>query len=357
MAMTRIFLFFVLMTSCAVATTAQDIIVMKNGNEIRATILQAGKSEIKYKRFNTSAPVYTVKRSEVADIRSANDNRSVQPPVIQQQPQSQAMDGNKEHYSIGTLLEFVIEETASPSVQKFYKDYGCTPDDGVVVFYTAIPDLEFSIPDAKSKLKQVSSYDIVNKCYVLCVKPTDNSIGGINQYVIKVNGNKYIPQLCTVKSVKATEAQYFKINPKQPTIVSNTVQKKVLEKINIAEAKPVNAGEAIRVVFDSGILFSANSSTLSITSQNALSQFATSLRLNPDTDVQIYGHTDDSESDILSKKRAQSVYDFLESKGVSGSRMITDGLGSSQPVADNNTTAGKAANRRVEIYILPNARK
>ncbi|MDR1810360.1 MAG: OmpA family protein [Prevotella sp.] len=135
-------------------------------------------------------------------------------------------------------------------------------------------------------------------------------------------------------------------------------QKAELEKINGAQVESINEGQAIKVTFESGILFATNSSTLSSASQSALSSFATSLINNPDTDVKIYGHTDSTGSDAvnqpLSEKRAQSVYNFLVSKGVSGSRLASQGFGSTQPVADNSTAAGKAQNRRVEVYILPN---
>ncbi|MFT3994989.1 MAG: OmpA family protein [Dysgonomonas sp.] len=135
-------------------------------------------------------------------------------------------------------------------------------------------------------------------------------------------------------------------------------QKKELEQINGAQVESINDGQAIKVTFESGILFATNSSTLSAASQNSLSNFASSLVNNPDTDVQIYGHTDSSGSDAinnpLSEKRAQAVYNFLQTKGVAGSRMVSQGMGSTQPVADNTTSAGKAQNRRVEVYILPN---
>ncbi|MDR0825538.1 MAG: OmpA family protein [Prevotella sp.] len=135
-------------------------------------------------------------------------------------------------------------------------------------------------------------------------------------------------------------------------------QKKELEKINGAQVESINDGQAIKVTFESGILFATNSSTLSSASQSALSNFAASLNSNPDTDVQIYGHTDNTGSDAvnnpLSEKRAQSVYNFLQTKGVSGKRMVSQGFGSTQPVADNSTTAGRSQNRRVEVYILPN---
>jgi len=138
-------------------------------------------------------------------------------------------------------------------------------------------------------------------------------------------------------------------------------QKKQLEEtVKDAQIETVNDGQAIKVTFDSGILFAVNSSTLNQSSKNALTQFANSLKANPDTDVQIYGHTDSSGNDKinipLSQERAGSVLSYLMGQGISNSRMTSAGFGSSQPVADNSTTAGKALNRRVEVYILPNAK-
>jgi len=136
-------------------------------------------------------------------------------------------------------------------------------------------------------------------------------------------------------------------------------QKKELEQIQNAKVESINDGQAIKVTFDSGILFATNSSTLNQASINALTQFSNSLKSNPETDVQIFGHTDSSGSDQinipLSQQRAGSVQTFLMGQGITGQRMTAQGMGSSQPVADNATTAGKAQNRRVEIYILPNA--
>ncbi len=135
-------------------------------------------------------------------------------------------------------------------------------------------------------------------------------------------------------------------------------QKAELEQIQGAQVESVNDGQAIKVTFESGILFATNSSTLNQASKNALTQFANSLKANPDTDVQIDGHTDSSGSDQinipLSQQRAQSVMSFLAGQGISASRMTSQGLGSSQPIADNSTSEGKKQNRRVEVYITPN---
>ena len=137
-------------------------------------------------------------------------------------------------------------------------------------------------------------------------------------------------------------------------------QKAELERIQGAQVESWNEGQAIKVTFESGILFATGSSTLSGAAQNSLSQFAASLRANPDTDVEIYGHTDSQGGDVvnvpLSQKRAQSVADFIARQGISPARMKTQGLGSSMKVANEDAKGVQALNRRVEVYILPNAK-
>lgn len=112
-----------------------------------------------------------------------------------------------------TLQEFVIEKDTSSGITEIFKEYGCTPDDGVIVFNTTIPNLEFSIPDAPNRLKHVSPFDGRNKRYVLCVQPTDG-FGGYAKYVVLVNGRNYKPEAMSVSAIKPMQAQYFKINPK-----------------------------------------------------------------------------------------------------------------------------------------------
>ena len=138
-------------------------------------------------------------------------------------------------------------------------------------------------------------------------------------------------------------------------------QKKELEQaVPEATVETVNNGEAIRVTFDSGILFATNSSTLSTASRNALTRFAQNMNENPDTDIKIIGHTDSTGRHeynmTLSKKRADSVFNHLITQGVRSSRILSIGMGPDQPVADNTTVEGRAQNRRVEVYILPNAK-
>lgn len=137
-------------------------------------------------------------------------------------------------------------------------------------------------------------------------------------------------------------------------------QKKELEATLPEETtiETINEGEALRVTFDSGILFATNSSTLSDASRSALRKLAESLNQNPDTDIKIVGHTDNTGNvdynQTLSEKRAKSVFDYLMvDQGVSSKRMEFEGKGIHEPIADNSTVEGRALNRRVEIIILP----
>lgn len=91
-----------------------------------------------------------------------------------------------------------------------------------------------------------------------------------------------------------------------------------------------------------------------------LDRFATGLRNSPYTDVRIVGHTDNTGSDAvnnpLSLNRANSTRDYLVVRGANGSQISTEGRGSYQPIATNSSAAGRAQNRRVEIFVGERAR-
>lgn len=126
-----------------------------------------------------------------------------------------------------------------------------------------------------------------------------------------------------------------------------------------------NGLQAVKVTFDSGILFSTSSSDLSTSAQSALSKFANNvLNQNRDMDVAIYGYTDNTgwknctaaqsaqKNMELSQTRAQSVSSYLLGCGVSPSQIKTvEGMGENNPAGDNSTEAGRRANRRVEVYM------
>ncbi len=126
-----------------------------------------------------------------------------------------------------------------------------------------------------------------------------------------------------------------------------------------------NGLQAVKVTFDSGILFNTGSSTLSTDAKNSLTQFANQvLKVNTDMDVAVQGYTDNqgwrnstaeqsTQKNLeLSQQRAQAVSSYLTSLGVGASQIkSTTGYGEANPVADNATKAGQAQNRRVEVYL------
>lgn len=131
-----------------------------------------------------------------------------------------------------------------------------------------------------------------------------------------------------------------------------------IEGAQVEAVSDVNNLQAIKVTFDSGILFNTGKSNLSTASKNALLKFAQSLTNNQDTDVTIYGHTDNTGSrainETLSNERAESVAKYIIENGVLGSRLTTTGKAYDMPIASNETAEGRAQNRRVEIFITAN---
>lgn len=133
----------------------------------------------------------------------------------------------------------------------------------------------------------------------------------------------------------------------------------------VSEVTDANGLKAVKVTFDSGILFPTSSSTLQATAKSSLAEFATNvLKQNTDMDVAIQGYTDNQgwknstteqsavKNKNLSLQRAQAVSTYLTSLGVNTSQIKSvEGLGESNPVADNSTEAGRKENRRVEIYL------
>ncbi len=116
-----------------------------------------------------------------------------------------------------------------------------------------------------------------------------------------------------------------------------------------------NGLQAIKVTFDGGILFPTGKYTLNPQAQADLSRFAVSLKENSGTNVQIYGFTDNTGSfavnQRLSGQRADAVMSYLANSGVSPTRLSAEGIPMADYVASNDTPAGRAQNRRVEIYI------
>ncbi|MDL5027150.1 OmpA family protein [Vibrio gigantis] len=121
------------------------------------------------------------------------------------------------------------------------------------------------------------------------------------------------------------------------------------------QVKRINDKE-LQLVMENGIGFDSGSYHLSSGIYPTLNSVALVLGEYPDTRLEIKGHTDSSGNDAsnqtLSEQRAQSVGNYLIGQQVASGRVVTQGYGERYPVCGNDTKAGRACNRRVEINIL-----
>jgi outer membrane protein OmpA-like peptidoglycan-associated protein len=126
------------------------------------------------------------------------------------------------------------------------------------------------------------------------------------------------------------------------------------------------AGTGINVIRDgdnlvldmpSEITFGVDSANIDVGFRNTLDQVASTLMQYEKTYVDVLGHTDSTGSDAynqaLSERRASAVADYLSTRGVQSARLAARGYGESQPKASNLDAAGRSANRRVEIRLVP----
>ena len=136
------------------------------------------------------------------------------------------------------------------------------------------------------------------------------------------------------------------------------LEAQLAEQAKVEQTTDVNGLQAIKVTFDGGILFATGKSNLSSNAQADLTKFAVSLINNPSTDVTVIGYTDNtgsmSANEKVSTERANAVRDYLIKCGVASKRITAYGKPMTDYIASNDTEAGRALNRRVEIYITAN---
>jgi len=123
------------------------------------------------------------------------------------------------------------------------------------------------------------------------------------------------------------------------------------------DVQVIRRGDDLVLNIPSGITFAYDSASVQPQFQRTLDQVAETLAQYNQTYIDVYGHTDATGSDAynqaLSERRAIAVADYLAGRGVQAARIATRGYGKTQPIASNDTDAGRAANRRVEIKIVP----
>jgi outer membrane protein OmpA-like peptidoglycan-associated protein len=170
-------------------------------------------------------------------------------------------------------------------------------------------------------------------------------IGGI---IGKKAGNTAVGAILGAAIGGAAGAYIGDYMDKQAAEIERDIQGATVERV----------GEGIKITFDSGLLFDVDKATLKHKSRAELADLAVILNKYEDTDILLEGHTDATGSEEynleLSRKRAQSVANQLATEGVNATRFTIMGYGELQPIADNETDAGRALNRRVEVAIYAN---
>ena len=134
-------------------------------------------------------------------------------------------------------------------------------------------------------------------------------------------------------------------------------ERELKAKLQGTQAQVKKEGNALVINLPGGVTFASDSANITSSFYSALNGIAQSLNNYPETRIQVNGYTDntgrDEHNQELSQRRANAVAQYLIAQGVSSSRIVANGFGSSNPIASNSTAEGRLQNRRVEIKILP----
>jgi len=172
--------------------------------------------------------------------------------------------------------------------------------------------------------------------------------GAVGAVIGNASGNTAVGAIIGATVGGATGALIGRQMDKQAEELQEDLENATVERV----------GEGIKITFDSGLLFDIDSDELRSGTKEDLSEMAETLKKYDDTNILIEGHTDATGSEEynqnLSEERASSVAGYLSELGVTDYRLITEGYGEEQPVADNDTETGRQQNRRVEVAIYAN---
>lgn len=171
-----------------------------------------------------------------------------------------------------------------------------------------------------------------------------NSLSGIENAKVTVSSAGDL----TISGMSASEGERQRAADNSLAAFGNSVSLR-----NDITVKGPDINELFAQIDLAAIRFRSNSSELDSDSISILDQIADALFQVPDATVAISGHTDatgkDERNRVLSAERAERVRSFLIDRGINGDRMTSQGYGSSQPIASNNTVTGRALNRRIEF--------
>jgi outer membrane protein OmpA-like peptidoglycan-associated protein len=139
---------------------------------------------------------------------------------------------------------------------------------------------------------------------------------------------------------------------RQRAAAAQSQARALAEQLQNLEAQRTDRGIVLTL---GDVLFDVDEASLKPGAASTITQLAEFLNEYPERSLVIEGHTDntgpDAYNEDLSERRANALAMALEQRGVTGSRLVTRGLGESQPVASNETAAGRQQNRRVEVVV------
>ena len=134
-------------------------------------------------------------------------------------------------------------------------------------------------------------------------------------------------------------------------------ENELTQRLRASGVSVTRVGNDIILNMPGNVTFATNSSDINAKFYEVLNSVSIVLKEYDKTLIDVTGHTDSTGSDQynleLSQRRAQSVASYLIGQGLNGQRFYVVGAGEAQPIADNNTPAGREQNRRVEIRLMP----
>jgi outer membrane protein OmpA-like peptidoglycan-associated protein len=177
--------------------------------------------------------------------------------------------------------------------------------------------------------------------------------------VSKVQANQLASTRAELGAVKGdlSKTQEQLTAEQQAHAAAEARAKDALDKLALASVPVKQETRGMVITLPGSVLFASGKSTLLSSAQDKLSQVADALKDQEDHKITVEGYTDSRGSDesnqLLSQQRADSVRDYLVTRGVPGDQIEARGFGPSRPVASNKTAEGRADNRRVEIVVKP----
>lgn len=167
---------------------------------------------------------------------------------------------------------------------------------------------------------------------------------------VQTQPDEFIQELQTMKDTPSSVNQDKKEDDMQ------ALAKKLRKELRSSGVKVNEVSGQIDLVIPNAVSFENAKKTISGSFSEKLSSIASLLKEYDETMIQIIGYTDDSMPILVGKdaslQKANEVAKFLKEHGVASERIITDGAGADNPVANNTTPAGREQNRRIEMTII-----